>query len=68
MLQKSMVWRRLIFIKGEGDLFLIYPATENFLKPIEGFFQLSDTLRLYVVPFQIDNGGKSGLLYDFKTE
>lgn len=56
------------YLKGEGDLFLIYPATENFLKPIEGFFQLSDTLRLYVVPFQIDNGGKSGLLYDFKTE
>ena len=55
------------YLAGEGELFLIYPATDSFSQPIKGYFQLAEKLRLLVVPFVIDTGGKSHLIYDFST-
>lgn len=53
------------YLKGKGELILIYPSTERFYKPIEGRFQLSETLNLRVIPFIIDAYGESKLLYEF---
>ncbi len=41
------------YLKGEGSLFLIYPATEQFSKPIPYSFDFDNKLRLWVVPFEI---------------
>ena len=43
------------YMKGDGDMFLIYPATELFRSPLP-VFELSDKLRLWVVPFELDSG------------
>ncbi|EJA7360737.1 McrC family protein [Vibrio alginolyticus] len=51
------------YLGGEGDLFLIYPAHEDFTKPIEHSFNFSDDLRLWVVPFISDLQGKSRLIW-----
>ena len=42
------------YLKGEGALFLIYPYTEQFNKPIPYSFDFNDELKLWVVPFQIN--------------
>lgn len=50
------------YLNGKGDLFLIYPAHHFFNKPIEYSFDFSDTLRLWVVPFESDLNGDSRLI------
>ncbi|MDD1795535.1 McrC family protein [Enterovibrio sp. ZSDZ42] len=49
------------YLAGNGDLILIYPATSKFSVPISGYFALSETLRLWVVPFDIKANGQSEL-------
>ncbi|HHX8684101.1 McrC family protein [Vibrio diabolicus] len=51
------------YLGGEGDLFLIYPAHEDFTKPIEYSFNFSNSLKLWVVPFISDLQGKSRLIW-----
>lgn len=55
------------YLKGQGDLFLIYPAHDNFQKPVEHYFNFSDKseskLRLWVVPFVLDLEGESRLVW-----
>lgn len=51
------------YLGGKGDLFLIYPAHEEFTKPIEHSFDFSDSLKLWVVPFVSDLQGKSRLIW-----
>ena len=41
------------YLKGEGELFLIYPWTEQFNEPIKYSFDFDDKLKLWVVPFEI---------------
>ena len=43
------------YMKGAGDMFLIYPVTELFKSPLP-VFELSDDLRLWVLPFDLDGG------------
>ncbi|NOH63459.1 McrC family protein [Vibrio sp. RE88] len=50
------------YLNGKGDLFLIYPAHQFFNKPIECSFEFSDTLKLWVVPFESDLNGDSRLI------
>lgn len=42
------------YLGGEGDVVLIYPKTRQFGVSLPAF-QLSPTLRLWVVPFDLDN-------------
>lgn len=42
------------YLGGCGDLFLIFPRSEVFHWPLERF-EFSDTLRLWVVPFDLDS-------------
>ncbi|EII3002528.1 McrC family protein [Vibrio cholerae] len=49
------------YLGGEGELVLVYPATENFFEPIKGHFELAPQLRLWVLPFHIRNNGKGAL-------
>ena len=41
------------YLGGNGDLFLIYPATEDFMQPLTYSFDFDEKLRLWVVPFEI---------------
>lgn len=42
------------YLKGEGDLVLIYPAWERFKVPLEPFYFDNDNqLRLWVLPFEL---------------
>ena len=50
------------YLNGEGDLFLIYPAHQSFNQPIEYSLDFSDTLKLWVVPFEFDQNGDSRLI------
>ncbi|MFV8449767.1 McrC family protein [Vibrio campbellii] len=50
------------YLNGEGDLFLIYPAHQSFNQPIEYSLDFSDTLKLWVVPFEFDLNGDSRLI------
>ncbi len=46
------------YLKGEGDVVLIYPLTENFTKPLNifnFFIHGESNLRLWVLPFCLDN-------------
>lgn len=44
------------YLKGEGDVVLIYPKTENFTEPLQVFeFSASKELRLWVLPFCLEN-------------
>jgi 5-methylcytosine-specific restriction enzyme subunit McrC len=43
------------YLKGEGDMVLIYPLTNSFRGGLEPF-QFSDALRLWVVPFDLQSG------------
>lgn len=47
---------------GVGDLVLIYPQHEGFEEPIEHSFEFTKDLRLWVVPFQIEQDGFSQLV------
>ena len=42
------------YLKGEGELFLIYPMSESFTLPLKSFNYTED-LRLWVVPYDLDN-------------
>lgn len=41
------------YLDGKGEMYLIYPAHEDFNQPIQQHFAFSDTLKLWVVPYQI---------------
>jgi 5-methylcytosine-specific restriction enzyme subunit McrC len=43
------------YLRGEGDLVLVYPRTPEFKSP-QPVFQLTANLRLWVVPFEIETG------------
>ncbi|OEF06041.1 McrC family protein [Vibrio genomosp. F10] len=49
--------------KEGGDLILIYPAHDEFEKPIEHSFDFSESLKLWVVPFKIDVYGKCRVIW-----
>lgn len=46
------------YLKGEGDLVLIYPKWAKFKRPIDTPFVLSEKLRLWVVPFDVSEKTK----------
>jgi len=41
------------YLGGDGELFLIYPSHDDFMEPLEYCFEYSDSLRLWVVPFDV---------------
>ncbi|MBN3344959.1 McrC family protein [Pectobacterium brasiliense] len=41
------------YLDGSGEMYLIYPAHDDFSQPIPQHFAFSDTLKLWVVPYQI---------------
>ncbi|MGC9401916.1 McrC family protein [Vibrio genomosp. F10 str. 9ZC157] len=49
--------------KEGGDLILIYPAHDEFEKPVEHSFDFSESLKLWVVPFKIDVYGKCRVIW-----
>ncbi|CCN34625.1 hypothetical protein VIBNISO65_680058 [Vibrio nigripulchritudo SO65] len=40
---------------------MIYPAHDDFKEPIQHSFDFSDSLKLWVVPFELQSDGKSQL-------
>ncbi|STO57351.1 McrC family protein [Grimontia hollisae] len=49
------------YLGGKGVLALIYPATQMFSAPLEGYFEFTSELRLWVLPFHINTHGRLGL-------
>lgn len=43
------------YLEGSGELFLVYPKTRRFAAPLPSF-RFSETLTLWVVPFDLDRG------------
>lgn len=43
------------YLQGHGEMFLIYPFHDEFSHPLPRHFAFSDTLTLWVVPFEIHN-------------
>ncbi|HDL7427192.1 TPA: McrC family protein [Yersinia enterocolitica] len=41
------------YLSGTGEMYLIYPAHDDFNQPIPQHFAFSETLKLWVVPYQI---------------
>jgi len=41
------------YLKGEGELFLIYPSHEDFQEAIKHSFDVNQKLKLWIVPFDI---------------
>ncbi|WP_159282236.1 McrC family protein [Rahnella variigena] len=41
------------YLDGTGEMYLIYPAHDDFNQPIQQHFAFSNTLKLWVVPYQI---------------
>nr|WP_304187098.1 McrC family protein [Hafnia alvei] len=41
------------YLDGIGEMYLIYPAHDDFSQPIPQHFAFSETLKLWVVPYQI---------------
>ncbi|EPT3144661.1 McrC family protein [Yersinia enterocolitica] len=41
------------YLDGSGEMYLIYPAHDDFSQPIPQHFAFSETLKLWVVPYQI---------------
>ncbi len=41
------------YLNGIGEMYLIYPAHDQFNQPIQQHFAFSKTLKLWVVPYQI---------------
>ncbi|MEL6115329.1 McrC family protein [Photobacterium sp. SP02] len=50
------------YLKGKGKLVLIYPKTDKFTSPIQGHFEFTKDLKLWVVPFSVDRNGSSKLV------
>ncbi|MCG9640310.1 McrC family protein [Vibrio sp. Isolate34] len=46
-----------------GDLVLIYPAHDEFEKPIEHSLDFSDSLKLWVVPFKLEVNGTCRIVW-----
>lgn len=44
------------YLQGSGQLYLIYPASDEFSRPLDAF-DFSPTLRLWVVPFSLTADG-----------
>lgn len=42
------------YLRGSGEMFLIFPKSESFPQPLEAF-EFSNSLRLWVVPFDLDS-------------
>lgn len=47
------------YLRGSGELMLIYPKTDTFKNPLP-IFEFDDKLRLWVVPFDIETGSLVG--------
>jgi len=43
----------LKYLGGAGEMYLIYPAHDDFNQPIQQHFAFSETLKLWVVPYRI---------------
>ncbi|WP_179305945.1 McrC family protein [Escherichia coli] len=41
------------YLDGKGEMYLIYPAHDDFSQPIQQHFAFSDNLKLWVVPYLI---------------
>lgn len=41
------------YLDGKGEMYLIYPAHDDFNQPIQQHFAFSETLKLWVVPYRI---------------
>lgn len=41
------------YLDGSGEMYLIYPAHDDFSQPIPQHFAFSETLKLWVVPYRI---------------
>ncbi|WP_165459697.1 McrC family protein [Klebsiella variicola] len=41
------------YLGGTGEMYLIYPAHDDFSQPIQQHFAFSDTLKLWVAPYRI---------------
>ena len=41
------------YLGGNGEMYLIYPAHDDFSQPIPQDFAFSETLKLWVVPYRI---------------
>ncbi len=41
------------YLDGTGEMYLIYPAHDDFNQPIQQHFAFSETLKLWVVPYKI---------------
>jgi len=50
------------YLGGTGNIFLIYPEQDGFKKAVECSFDFSDELKLWVVPFIIDDENSRWLL------
>ncbi|MEE5108035.1 McrC family protein [Pseudomonas alliivorans] len=60
------------YLNGRGDLILIYPSTLSFRRPLP-VFELSESLRIWVIPFNIEVDGSDlfkflGLYTAFRYE
>ncbi|MHA2726291.1 McrC family protein [Vibrio campbellii] len=51
------------YLDGDGELFLIYPAHDGFMKAIQYSFDFDSGLKLWVVPFQIGYGTESKVIW-----
>lgn len=43
----------LKYLGGTGEMYLIYPAHDDFNQPIQQHFAFSETLKLWIVPYRI---------------
>jgi len=50
------------YLAGKGDIVLIYPQHDGFTQAVEHSFDFSDDLKVWVVPFVIDEGQERLLL------
>ena len=50
------------YLLGDGDIFLIYPKHDGFIAPLP-VFEFSERLRLWAVPFDLDNNVLVGGLW-----
>ena len=48
------------YLKGAGEMVLIYPKTERFAVALDEPFIFSDKLKLWVLPFDLEKGRLSG--------
>ncbi|WP_318840020.1 McrC family protein [Providencia sp. PROV080] len=55
------------YLNGEGEMYLIYPAHDDFSQPIQQHFAFSDTLRLWVVPYQITEKAGQRMMWPDKS-